>query len=288
MSEDANRGLLMVLSGVWIALVSGYMIWCAASDAGLYRWLADLQVAQGGGYYPKWTAILPALLLCSPALWYLRRQADVAQASQPAGPAAEGARMGRTARNMGIAGVVAGLIGVGAYGYAQSVPDGSEEAIPFNVSVLGTGAPVPSHKIRVTGAVDPDATTGVTESGGSTDSSTMYAGFRPDDAGGAKDAPLRLFVERRMGGAGDAATLQGFLPDQEGYLVENGLPALALRDLEARRIPIATPHYVLHPGDSTRRDPYYVAAALGGLLCAVCLIVALIGARQARSRMSRA
>jgi len=288
MDERTNRGLLMTLSGVWIAMVAGYMIWCVVNEAGLYRWLADLEVAQFGGYYPKWTAILPALLLSSPALWYLRRQAEIAQASQPTGPAAEGARLSRSARNLGMIGVAAGLIGVGAYVWSQTLPGGSEEAIPFNVSVLGTGAPVPTHKIRITGEVDPDATTGVTESGGATDNATMYAGFRADGAAGAKDAPLTLFVERRMGGSADATTLQGFMPDQEGYLVENGLPALALRDLEARNIRIATPHYVLRPGDTTRRDPYYIAAALGGLICAICLILALISGIQARSRMSRA
>lgn len=288
MDERTNRGLLMTLSGVWIALVAGYMIWCLINDAGLYRWLADLEVAQFGGYYPKWTAILPALLLCSPALWYLRRQAEIAQATQPTGPAADGARLGRSARNLAMIGVATGLIGTGAYVWSQTLPDGSEEAVPFNVSVLGTGAPVPTHKIRITGDVDPDATTGVTESGGAVDNATMYAGFRAEGAAGAKDAPLNLFVERRMGGSADAAVLQGFMPDQEGYLVENGLPSLALRDLETRNIRIATPHYVLRPGNTTRRDPYYIAAALGGLLCAVCLILALITGIKARSRMGPA
>lgn len=286
MGEGTHRGLLLILSGLWIALVSGYMIWGVVYDAGLYRWLADQQIARTGAYYPKWTAILPALLLCAPALWYLRRQADIAEASQPPGPAAEGARMGRNARNMAIAGIAAGLIGFGAWVYAQTVPDGSEEALPFNVAVLGTGAPVPAHKIRVTGAVDPDATTGVTETGGGTDSATLYAGFRPDGAD-AKDAPFSLFIQRRMGGSADAATAQGFMPDQDGYLVENALPALALRDLQARGIRVASPHYVLRPGDDTRREPYYIAAALGGLLGVVCLIVALIGMVQARGRMLR-
>lgn len=286
MGEGTHRGLTLILSGLWIALVSGYILWGVVYDAGLYRWLAEQQIARFGAYYPKWTAILPALLLCAPALWYLRRQADIAEASQPPGPAAQGARMGRRARNMAFAGVAAGLIGLGAWAYSQTLPDGSEAALPFNVAMLGTGAPVPAHKIRVIGAVDPDATTGVTESGGGTDSATLYAGFRPDGAD-AKDAPFALFIERRMGGGADAATRQGFMPDQDGYLIENGLPALALRDLEARGIRVASPHYVLRPGDGTRREPYYVAAALGGLLCLVCLIVALIGALQARSRAGR-
>lgn len=286
MTEGGNKVLLLILSIFWIALVSGYMIWGVISDAGLYRWLAELQVARFGAYYPKWTAILPALILCSPALWYLRHLADKAKAMAPAGPAAEAQRMGRTARNIAIAGVLAGLIGLGAFILSQSVPDGSEEALPFNAAVLGTGAPVPAHKVRITGDVDPDAITGVTETGGRSDRSILYAGFRPEGAA-AKDAPIGLFVERNISGSAAAATSQGFMPDQDGYLVENGLPALALSDLEARGIPVASPHYVLRPGGDTRREPYYIAAALGGFLCLACLAVAMIGALQARSRARR-
>lgn len=286
MTEGTHKGLLIALSALWIALVSGYMAWGAINHSGLYRWLADLQVAQTGGYYPRWTGIIPALLLCAPALWFLRRLADQAAAAQPAGPAAEAQRIGRTARITASAGIVAGIIGVGAFVMAQSVPDGSEPALDFNLAVLGTGAPVPAHKVRIRGDVDPEATTGVTETGGANDRSTLYAGFRADN--GAKDAPLRLFIERNVAGGAEAVTAQAFLPDQDGYLVENGLPALALSDLQERGIAVASPHYVLRSGGDGPRTPYYVAAALGGLVCLVCLIVAVIGAVQARGRARQA
>jgi hypothetical protein len=286
MSEGTHKGLLIGLSVLWIALVSGYMAWGAINHEGLYRWLADLQVAQTGGYYPRWTGIIPALLLCAPALWFLRRVADRAEAAQPAGAAADAQRIGRTARIMGSAGIVAGIIGVGAFVMAQGVPDGSEPALDFNLAVLGNGAPVPAHRVRISGAADSEATTGVTETGGAGDRSILYAGFRPDGAD-AKDAPLNLFVERNIAGGAEAVTAQAFLPDQDGYLVENGLPALALSDLRARGIRVASPHYVLRSGGDGPRTPYYVAAALGGLVCVICLIVAAIGGVQARARALR-
>lgn len=287
MSEGTHRGLLIGLSALWIALVSGYMAWGAINHEGLYRWLADLQVAHTGGYYPRWTGIIPALLLCAPAFWFLRRVADRAQAAEPGGPAADARRIGRTARIMGSVGIVAGILGIGAFVLAQGVPDGSEPVLDFNLAVLGNGAPVPTHKVRIRGAVDSDSTTGVTETGGASDRSTLYAGFRPD-GDDSKGSPLRLFVERDIAGGAEAVTAQAFLPEQDGYLVENGLPALALSDLDARGIRVASPHYVLRSGGDGPRTPYYVAAALGGLVCVICLIVAAIGAVQARSRAIRA
>lgn len=280
MEQGHNKALILV-SGLWIAAVSAYMAWGAIAHAGLYRWLADLQVAQSGGYYPRWTAILPALLLSAPAIWVLRRAAERGAAEQAAaGPAGEGQRLAKGARNMAVAGVVAGIAALGAFVFAQSLPDGSEPALPFNVSALGNGGPVPSHKISIRGTVDSEATTGVTESGEGSERNILYVGFRPDDAG--KDAPLSLFVERSMGG--NPTTLQGFLPEQEGYLVENGLPALALADLEAQGIRVARPHYLLRPPGEGPRLPYYVAAAVAGLLAAALLIVALVAALQARGK----
>lgn len=284
MEQGHNKALILV-SALWIAAVSAYMGWGAINHSGLYRWLADLQIAQSGGYYPRWTGILPALLLSAPAIWVLRRAAERGEDEQAAaGPAGEGQRLAKGARNMGISGVVVGIAAIGAFIFAQSLPDGSEPAQPFNLSALGGGGPVPSHKISIRGTVDEEGTTGVTESGQGSERNVMYAGFRPDDA--PKDAPLSLFVERNMGG--NATVLQGFLPEQEGYLVENGLPALALADLEARGVRIARPHYLLRPPGDGPRTPFYAAAAVGGLLAIFLLIVAVVAALRARGRAMQA
>lgn len=278
--EQGHNKALILLSALWIAVVSAYMAWGAITDSGLYRWLADLQVARTGGHYPRWTAVLPALLLSAPAIWVLRRAAERGAAEQAAaGPAGEGRRLAKGARNMAIAGVVAGIGACGLYLFSQSLPDGSEPALPFNLAALGGGGPVPSHKISVRGTVDPDASASISESGGAGgERNIVYAGFRPDEA--AKDAPLSLFVERNMGSG--PTVIQAFLPEQEGYLVENGLPALALSDLEARGVRVARPHYVLRPAGESPRTSFYAAAAVGGLLALALLVVALISALQAR------
>lgn len=281
MNEGRSKALL-ALSWLWVAIVAGYMAWGAINEAGLFGWLAARQIDQWGQYYPKWTAILPGLLLAAPAFWHIRRRTAIVRARAGGGPAAEARRMGRAARLTALAGLAALIAGGGAFLLSQRVPDGSEKAVRFDAARLGAG-PVPDVKVRIQGRIDPEAASVATDSGGPGDRSVFYVGFRPE--GAAKDAPHRLFVERHGGGL---TTLQAFLPEQTGYLIENGVPPLALRDLAARGIRVASPHYLLKTGALARREPYYIAAALGGVLGFICLLVALIGAIQARSRARRA
>jgi hypothetical protein len=284
MDEGRSKALL-ALSWLWVAVVAGYMAWGAINEAGLFGWLAALQIDQWGQYYPKWTAILPGLLLAAPAFWYIRRRTAIVRAREGVGPAAEARRMGRAARLTALAGLAALLAGGGAFLLSQRVPDGSEKAVPFDAARLGT-APAPDVKVRIQGRIDPAAHGVAPATGRPGENSVNYFGFRPE--GTARDAPHRLFIERHGDASGELRTIQIFLPEQTGYLVENGVPPLALRDLAARGIRVASPHYLLRTGALARREPYYIAAALGGVLGFICLLVALIGAIQARSRARRA
>ena len=47
--NDGRHKLLIALSVLWIAVVGVYMIWGVFNYAGLYRWLAEWQIAQWGG-----------------------------------------------------------------------------------------------------------------------------------------------------------------------------------------------------------------------------------------------
>ena len=92
MKREGN--IRLILSGLWVALVAAYWVWAAITFSGLYRWLAEWQIAQFGGYYERATATLPAILMAAPAIAYLRRRSAVAQAEAAAqlGPeVAEGA-----------------------------------------------------------------------------------------------------------------------------------------------------------------------------------------------------
>lgn len=269
----------MLVSILWIAAVSFYMLWAVIQEAGLYRWLIEFQLAQWGSYAPKWSAILPALLLCAPALWYLRARAEAEQANAPPGPVEIAGRMRRNAGWMALAGLAAGLIGAGAYGWSLKLPDGSEPPVPLDLARLATER-APAGRVRVTGNVDPDASSSLVESDRYGEDTTFYAAFRADAA--AKDAPVVLFIARATGGG--PVTAQGFLAEQDGFLIENGLPSMVRDDLVARGVRLAEPHYVLRTGRDTRREPFYITAALGGFLCLALLTVAGIGALQARGR----
>jgi len=220
-------------------------------------------------------------LLAGPAFWYIRRRAAIVRTREGSGPSADARRMARTARNCALAGLAAALVCGGAFLLSRRVPDGTEKAALYDSARLGR-EPAPAGKVRIAGRLEPEARTYVTETGGGRERVVHYVGFRPD--GAARDAPLGLFVERHVDGREEPPTVQYFLPEQSGYLIENGVPPLALSALENRGVRVARPHYLLRTGDLARREPYYVTAAVSGLLALACLAVAGIGGIQARSR----
>ena len=283
---DQRRGtILLVLSCIWIAVVTGYMSWGLIYYAGLYKWLADLQLARGDSYSVELTAIIPGFLLAGPALWYIRRHSQLALAREGTGPAAEARRLRRGASVAAVFGLLCVLIAGGAWYLSQRVPDGSEEPLPLDLAALGSGT-VPTAKVAVRGTIDPEVSTGMEESGGYVDRTMVYYGFRPDGTG--KDAPLQLFIERSFQGRAEAGTAQAFMPEQTGYLIANGIPPPALRDLEARGIRVASPHYVLRTRSGIRREPYFIVGTLAAVGAFACLLAALVGAIKARSRARRA
>lgn len=275
----STQRLLLILSWLWLLAVGGYMIWSTLEFEGVYRWLAEWQMEQFGYYSRKATAALPFLILGMPALayigWLARRRARSAANSQ-----ADQARLiGRSARIMLVIGIVGLLVGGTAFWLSQGLPDGSETAVRYDMAQLGAG-PVPQTKVRIEGRLDPDASTSVAR-GGVEDSVTYYAAFRAE--GDAKTAPVRLFIERSTRPE-DLTTIQGFMPEQTGYLVENGVPERALADLRQRDIAVASPHYLMRTRAEAFRDPYYITAALSGFIGLACLIAGLAGLLQARRR----
>jgi hypothetical protein len=272
--------IFLALSWFWVAVLIGYFAWGAVEYSGLYRWLAELQIAQWGGYYRKWTAVLPGVVLALPALAYIGFRARLRQAAEANSPAAQARTIGRTGRIFMLVGLLGILAGGGAFAFSRTLPDGSERAESYDASRLGNG-PAPTAKVRIRGNDDPAARAQVVRRGVD-DRVTFYAGFRLE--GEAKDAPLRLFIERNTPGPEALTTLQAFLPEQTGYLVENGVPAEALDALRARGIRVASPHWLLQTGNLAKREPYYIVAAVGGFVGLVFVLVGFATWLQGRRR----
>jgi len=274
-----TQRLLVILSWLWLLALGVYMTWSLLAFEGLYRWLAEWQMEHWGQYYRKWTAVLPFLILGLPALAYLGHLSRARHKAAAASVAAQAGIIRRNARITFIIGLIGITIAGAAFWLSQGQPDGSEPAQRFYLAQLGAG-PVPQTRVRIEGRLDPAASTGLAR-GGVEDSVTYYAAFRAEDE--AKGAPVRLFVERSTRPQ-DLTTLQGFMPEQTGYLVENGVPERALADLRQRGVAVASPHYLLKTRAGSFRDPYYITAALSGLMGLVCLIIGFAGFLQARRR----
>jgi hypothetical protein len=285
MEGQSNRALL-ALCWIWIAIVGAYMVWGLINEAGLFGWLAELQLRRSGSYEQKLTFMLPTLLLIFPAAWYLGRHSRRRQALEAAADPEGKARARRERRHAGwaaLGGLAALALAGGVYAWSQTVPDGSEPPVPFDAATLGAG-PVPEGRVQIRGTVEPAASTGITETGTAGERNTFYVGFRPDGETD-KEAPLRLFVERYAGSG--PPTMQGFMPEQDGYLTRNGLPPMALRDLQERGLRIAEPHYLLSSGSSGKRDNYYIVASLAGIMGFVLLLAAGITGLRSRAALAK-
>ena len=80
--HDSRSRVLLILSWAWVVVVVAYLGWGAVTYSGLYRWLADFQLARTGRYYSGLTALVPGFVLAAPALWYIRLRTQIAQALQ--------------------------------------------------------------------------------------------------------------------------------------------------------------------------------------------------------------
>jgi len=277
--SERRTNMLIALCWLWVAAVAFYAGWSALGSRGLYRRLVELQIGWWGSYDPTLTAFLPGLLLAAPGFGTMARLAMDRRKREPPGPATEARRRRRLARLLAFLGLAFVLAGAGAWALALGMPDGTEPPVRFDLATLG-GAPVPAGRVILAGTPDPATVTGSALTGGrGGEGSSFYVGFRPSPA----RAPLRLFVEHN---AGDRRELRAIEAVQIGYLVENGLPPLALHDLRVRGIEVASPHYVLRTGASAPRAPYLLFAGLGWLAAFLFLTAAGIAALRARQRAS--
>lgn len=282
-----SKSSTMILCWLWIAVVAAYMIWGWTQYSGLFKWLAELQTARFGKYFPAMTAMIPGFVMAGSALSWLGKQSRAAIAGQD-GPFDLVANARRNARIALVLAPVCALIAAGAYLLSTRLPDDNGLPARVDIAALGDAAPPLGH-VTLIGMIDTDRATGMTEDKKAQTDESFYVPVMAKTADGRIDTgmPVRFFIERETHlYAGEAQTQQAFIGDQSGMLVENGLPG-ELLDLYAKNgVTLAEPHYLLVSSAEDVATPYYVVAALGGFFAIILLIIGPIMVASAR-KMAR-
>lgn len=279
--------IALILAFIWIVLVVAVLGWQAATYSGLYRGLAEWQQARWGSYDSKMTGLIPGFLLVLPALAVLRRQPGIGPATPRRVPGLVVARR----FTLGL-GLLASLVAVGAWLWSQRLPDPSDPPVTVDLVALGTVAPA-IGAVQLAGArADPARTLVIEEKFRSNkapdmDHRTLYVPVLAADA--PADAPVRFIIDRASYAFADAPESQAidiFTPASlRGVLIADGLPADVVAAFGKQGVTLASPHYLLTTNSVGGREPFYVAAALGGIIGVLGILISLIQTAQlARAR----
>jgi len=265
----------------WMALVIGWAWWEYSHYSGLYRWLAEWQIARWGSYEQVWTAAVPAFILTIPSFRVLRQRELLNQAALIAGddpvPILRRVRTG-----MLICGVILTLVAGGAYLWSQRLPAPSDPPATIDLVALGSTAPPTGSAIFARAAPDTDRALQMEEAfrsrSADIDHQTIYVPVLAE--GAAKDAPVRFFIDRASYAFADskeAPRTNIFLADHmQGVLVENGLPADVVAAFEKRGVAIAAPHYLMTTNSVGGRQNYYITAALAGFTAFILFLLSAV------------
>lgn len=261
------RVALKYLAVGWLLLVTVWMIWGAATYAGLYRWLGDWQLSMDGEYDAFLVFAIPLLLLAAPAVLVLRYQVnDSSDAPPRVRDAATSERL--IVRVLGAIGLVSALLCAGAWVWALRYPDSSGPSVEVDLANLGDAEP-PLGRVTLIGTIDGDRVVRKTVDAKGSGGRNLYA---PMIVPNATHKTSRIFVEEYLGGAADHPLPTGAGNRFKGVLVEGGLPGSALRQFARLNVDVAIPYYLLMTGRDGARTRYYVAAALCGFVALICLL----------------
>lgn len=277
----------------WLLLVAGWAWWEYSNFSGLYRWLADWQIARWGGYERLWTALVPAVILAIPAFRVLREHELLNQASLIAGDDPVPV-LSRVRAGMLLCGAILALVAAGAYVSAQQLPDPSDPPVTVDLAALGAAAPPTGSAIFAGAVPDTDRALQMDEAfrsrSADIDHQTLYVPVVAKDA--AKDAPVRFLIDRASYAFTDsqeAPRTNIFLADHmQGVLVENGLPADIVAAFERQGVTIAKPHYLMTTNSVGGRQNHYIVAALAGFTAFILFLLSAVQSVSiARARRRR-
>lgn len=290
-----NRTLLKTILWLYVAVVAALTIYFWWSYTGYYRWFAEWQMREFGSYDLRWTAILPGLLVASPALAVLgrlRRRELVERAA--AGPLDDLAGQRRVVRVMLVLGVISVVVAAGAG--VMAYLDSQAKAVVGDLSLdAAADTPPPAaSQVRIAGIARTDLIVTFESRHGGTSRTTTYVPLTT--TGWRRDQPIRYVLGTNIThysppGGGRLFPLNPRQPPfamqtEAGALVAGGLPGPVREEYRRAGLVLAEPLYLLEPG-ATGNETMFIVAGVAGLvgLCVLTSagIVAWRNRRAARA-----
>jgi hypothetical protein len=304
MSGNRRTRVNQALIIVYFAFVFGYPMYGWITYSGLYRWLAEFEMAHFGGYYAGYTfmaafftLLFGGMLVAVAAERALRlvrgEPARIAapRAPAPRAPAPKVANPQIGTRGlliMALVGIVVGTV-AGLLGYRKS-----QETYAFEPLNLADGIQPRSSHVELTGTAAPsmqiqfiEKTTGETRT-------TVFIPLLPPQW--HQGVPIVYFLRPHsdyyVGPNGTfplSEESRAFHIQQQGVLMRNDIPGVVTTAYEKRGIKLGTPPIVLDTDTRADLDVYWIIAIMAGLMGLILLLsVSTLRIRARRARTRRA
>ena len=280
-----------ILAVVWTVGVLGAMVWFWATYSGPYRWAAEWQLARFGSYGEKITLLGPLLVLMIPAALLGGRRPWIVPHADPAVRAAHARRNAGILALLGFVVLLAGAA-AGGLGYLRlQTPLTSADL----VLITGTEPEPATDLVRVTGIARTDLIVGFEETiAGQARRSSFVPLTAPSWRPGE---PIRFILRTNQtawmprDGAGAVQMLRRSNPPfrmvtEPSVLTRYHLPGVVKAEYEKARIVLDPSVALVEQSKDEVYAPYWIAAALGGLVGLCLMLGGAIGWGNARKAAS--
>lgn len=280
-----NKTTAATIVRAYLVLLCIYALYQAYSYTGIYRWLAEWQLAQSGSYNLRFTVaasiLLPAVPVCLVAEIFRVPYRTGWRRSDPSkgGPTTH-------LKWIAIFGVLA--LAVAASSFVLGSWKSAEPAVIETVD-LPADKPPQSNHVRMSGLARTDMIVTL-------DGPRGRKFYLPLTASNWKRSDaivyfLQTNVDAYLMPDGHTLSLDANTPPFRitvaGVLVPNDLPGPVAEIYRKRNLALASPPMVLELSAGADLTPYWVVAGVGTLLGLVCLFVAGLGVVQQRRAGTR-
>jgi hypothetical protein len=299
MSGNPRTRVHQALIIVYFVLVFGYPMYGWMTYSGLYRWLAEFELAHFGSYYAGYTfmaaffmLLFGGMLVVAAADRALRlARGEPARIAVPRAPAPQVAKPQIGTRGLVIVALVGIVVGTvaGLLGYRKS-----QETYAFEPLNLADGNQPRSSHVELTATAAPsmqiqyiEKTTGETRT-------TVFIPLLPPQW--HQGVPIVYFLRPHsayyVGPNGTfplSEESRAFHIQQQGVLMRNDIPGVVTTAYEKRGIKLGTPPIVLDTDTRADLDVYWIIAIMAGLMGLILLLsVSTLRIRARRARTRRA